>query len=632
MWGATGKQAPGPGDETPEVPARRPVRRGWDRGLVVTVVLIVAAFGATWGVYDHFRRRAIAREIEQLEAAGWERREAGDPRDARRLLSDAAAMRRATGTLRTREGAFALHGLGLALEDLGADAEAELAYMEALAIRRETLAPDDPDIAWSLNNLGVVRTNMARFEEAGAAFADAVRMLRRRPAQRWQLAWTLQNLAWLERSRGRGVEAAAASGEALELTRTLQGTDSLALAKAMSFHAHSLVRRGDLGEARALAREAVGSAREAVAAAPAPAARCLVGLAWALQRAGSRDDAAEAEALFVEALGLLAGAKWSDRDIEPLHAIGYLAQAAEDRGDRAGADKRLDEALSTALALFGESHAETARAWHSVANIMSGRAEFTKALEAHERALAINRRLLGDDRPDVIHCMGEVADLRAHTGDRSGAESLLMDAVAIATRAIERASPESGAFAAEAGVALVSQDRADLAEPLFRHALEQALLRESPRERVASLRNEVAWSLALQEKNLDEGAALALAGLEGLDGATGHGAAQRAYLRDTYATILVLQGRPMEAIAQWEAANADLAAAGAEDRMHWASSMSRHGRCLMGLGRREEGEALVRSAVALMETRPIENTRELAAAREALGEAAAGAARDTGHQ
>ena len=73
-----------------------------------------------------------------------------------------------------------------------------------------------------------------------------------------------------------------------------------------------------------------------------------------------------------------------------------------ERADRAAARKLQEETLESRRHLFGEEHPDTLKAMAEMARTLHRQADWTGARKLQEQVLATRRRLLGQEHPDTL--------------------------------------------------------------------------------------------------------------------------------------------------------------------------------------------------------------------------------------
>jgi serine/threonine protein kinase/tetratricopeptide (TPR) repeat protein len=106
-----------------------------------------------------------------------------------------------------------------------------------------------------------------------------------------------------------------------------------------------------------------------------------------------------------------------------------------DLGEYEKAQAMHREALAIRRRLFGNEHPDVAASLKNLASAIHLRSRWDEAEQMFREALAIRRKLLGNEHPDVAESLDALADLRAQLGQPEGkldeAETLFREAVAI---------------------------------------------------------------------------------------------------------------------------------------------------------------------------------------------------------
>jgi serine/threonine-protein kinase len=189
-----------------------------------------------------------------------------------------------------------------------------------------------------------------------------------------------------------------------------------------------------------------------------------------------------------------------------------LARARAGVGDLPGAEPPLNDALRLALADSGASSQEAGRVLWAVGRLRHQQGQFDDAKnllqralgvletaqapatdiasllddlaqvyareqqwvlakQTYERALEVDRRVLGDDSPRVATHLHNLAVVAQNMGDLRQAEILYRDAIARQERAYGSQHPETAGARGNYGLLLQREGRLQEAEPLLRNAL-----------------------------------------------------------------------------------------------------------------------------------------------------------------
>ena len=134
--------------------------------------------------------------------------------------------------------------------------------------------------------------------------------------------------------------------------------------------------------------------------------------------------------------------------------------------------KLLDEAANKLEGKFGEQPEVEAKVRQTLGNSYRILGEQKKAFPHLERALALQRELLGDDHPATLNLIHDLGYLLKQQGKLDEAESLLREAMEGRRRQLGDEHPVTLLSINHMGLLLHYQNRLDEAEPLYREALD----------------------------------------------------------------------------------------------------------------------------------------------------------------
>jgi serine/threonine-protein kinase len=110
-----------------------------------------------------------------------------------------------------------------------------------------------------------------------------------------------------------------------------------------------------------------------------------------------------------------------------------------------------------------------------LAQVYADEQQWALAKQTYERALEIDRRVLGDDHPRVAMRLNNLAVVAQHIGDLKLAETLFRDAIRRDEQAYGDQHPETGTARGNYGLLLQREGRLTEAEPFLRSALDVQL-------------------------------------------------------------------------------------------------------------------------------------------------------------
>jgi eukaryotic-like serine/threonine-protein kinase len=184
-----------------------------------------------------------------------------------------------------------------------------------------------------------------------------------------------------------------------------------------------------------------------------------------------------------------------------------------------------------------------------LANVYADEQQWALAKQTYERALEIDRRILGDDHPRVAMRLNNLAVVAQHIGDLKLAEALFRDAIRRDERAYGDQHPETGVARGNYGLLLQREGRLTEAEPFLRSALDVALKTYgTDHYKVGYARVSLAMLLH-DEGNLPESETEFRQALASYDKSLSANHQYRAAALMHFARLLVDRGKPQEALS-----------------------------------------------------------------------------------
>jgi serine/threonine protein kinase/Tfp pilus assembly protein PilF len=184
-------------------------------------------------------------------------------------------------------------------------------------------------------------------------------------------------------------------------------------------------------------------------------------------------DLNDAEAPLQEALHL-AQSEFGAGSQESGRALWSLGQLRYRQGRPADAKELYDRSLNI-LETTAAPATDVSALLDDLAQVYSDQQQWALAKQTYERALEVDRRVLGDDHPRVAMRLNNLAVVAQNIGDLKLAESLYRDAIRRDELAYGDQHPETGAGRGNYGLLLQREGRLAEAEPLLRSALDVVL-------------------------------------------------------------------------------------------------------------------------------------------------------------
>jgi serine/threonine-protein kinase len=313
-------------------------------------------------------------------------------------------------------------------------------------------------------------------------------------------------------------------------------------------------------------------------------------------------DLAGAEAPLQEALHLSqndSGATGLESG-RALWTLGELRQEQGQLGEAKELYKRSLSILETSVA----PQTDVSGVLDDLAQIYSSEHQWTLAKQTYERALEVDRRVLGDDHPRVAMHLNNLAVVAQSIGDLRQAEALYRDAIRRQERVYGGQHPETAADKGNYGLLLQREGRLTEAEPLLRDALAVTLSLYGPDHYKVGY-SRVSLAILLHEKGDLPGAerefrqALAI-----YDKSLPANHQWRAAALMHFARLLVDRGKPDEALVLSDQSLKIWTATSPASTPSTAQAHAIHAYALAHLGRsRESADELTAAVPVLLQAR-----------------------------
>jgi eukaryotic-like serine/threonine-protein kinase len=364
---------------------------------------------------------------------------------------------------------------GQALEEVGLPAEAYDALFEAVrAGERAGAALLTAGALIDLVRVAGVRLKreneakvLARTAEAALERSGPRQDVRLRPS-----LWSAEGRVDLEASHlPRALDLLS---RALAARRSILPPDHPDLAASEGELGNVLVRAARYREARVHLEAALGIRRRVFGDQHPLTASALLNLAVSYQDEGQLD---EARSHLEAARAAVAGIEESAVYPKILNNLGNLETSA---GKFTRALRHHEDALAIRRRLLGPDHPDVASSLHNLGGVYADMGDSERALELHQSALDQRRRSLGENNRWTASSLGSVADDLRWLGRPAEALERSRAALAMLVAALGPDHPAAGYPLSVQGGALVDLGRAAEAVPLLERAL--PLLRASSYE------------------------------------------------------------------------------------------------------------------------------------------------------
>ena len=171
----------------------------------------------------------------------------------------------------------------------------------------------------------------------------------------------------------------------------------------------------------------------------------------------------------------LALANWQQRFAIETESTGKLLNAIafylDDRGRYSETEPLYQTALAMRKRLLGDEHPDVAQSLNNLATLYYNQGRYNEAEPLYQSALTMKKQLLGDEHLDVAKGLNNLALLYNNQGRYSKAESLLQTALALTKRLLGDEHPDVAGSLNNLAALYKNQGRYSEAEPLYQAAL-----------------------------------------------------------------------------------------------------------------------------------------------------------------
>ena len=280
-----------------------------------------------------------------------------------------------------------------------------------------------------------------------------------------------------------------------------------------------------------------------------------------------------------------------------------------------------EEAVRLRMEALGPRHPDTASSLDDLGGALYGTGDLTGAEARVREALAIRREILPPDDPKLSTSLNNMAFILQEKGNLKEAEQMFLESLAIDRRRLGNDHPEVAIKLVNLSRLNNDQQKFEAAEQFAREAV--AIRRKVLGNDHPALVNALdQLASAVEERNPDEALTFRRESVAIARSRFGEAHRETARVQSNLAFALYKLGEYQEAVALYRAAVATyVKTVGTDDRMTLLAQLGL-ARSLNATGDFRLAEAAARDALATY--RKQSNTREVASAHQALGDALAG--------
>lgn len=362
-----------------------------------------------------------------------------------------------------------LHLRVLGFMNEGKYREAEPLAVRSLELLRKRLGSKNLMVMPAINRLGLVYMAKGDFARAKPLFEEALAVCEELRAEgappviHTSLSQSLNNLAILNRYEGNFPRAEQLLLRALGISESTSGIESADAALAHANLSALYDEMGNFAQAEKSARSALAIRRKLFGEESVPVAGALSSLGMIRRDAG---DYVGAETLLREALAMREKLQGKEH-LHVAHAAVTLASLYSTRGDYVRAEDEYMRALNIFRSVHGsDDNVDVASVFGSLVALYVHRGDHDPVTEERIllRVLAIHRKVLGPEHPDVAISLANLATLSSEKGDMARAEQLYKRALAIREKALGQEHPFIATLLSN--MALLAQSMGDAAQAL----------------------------------------------------------------------------------------------------------------------------------------------------------------------
>ncbi|PVH92043.1 hypothetical protein DM02DRAFT_544538 [Periconia macrospinosa] len=151
-----------------------------------------------------------------------------------------------------------------------------------------------------------------------------------------------------------------------------------------------------------------------------------------------------------------------------LERIGYCEQLL---GRYQNAEQAHRQVLEKRKKNLGEEHPDTLLSMKNVARALGRQGKYAEAEKMHQETLALLKKVIGEEHPDTLSSMGYVARTLGNQGEYAKAEKMHRETLALRTKVIGEEHPDTLTSMSYVAKALVNQGKYAKAEKMHRETL-----------------------------------------------------------------------------------------------------------------------------------------------------------------
>ena len=369
-----------------------------------------------------------------------------------------------------------------------------------------------------------------------------------------EVAKTLVLLARLHEDKGQYEQAEAAAREALRIRETLTGREDTAAATSLYELAEILTKRGQYKEAQTAAEEALAIRRRLLPARDESVADSLKTLASIMSNGAG--DYRGAEPLLREQLDIRRAAAGGGDSVTVAVALNDLAVNATWRLNYAEAESLYLESLAILRRILGDDHPEVVITLENLGFVYYRTKRYDENLRLLDQILAFRKKRLGEDHPMIARTVHNIGAVKSAAKDYPGAIVALSEAMQRFRATLGSSHPDLVNPLLNLGDALSGAGSSAEAERSYREALDLGVASLAPDHPETARARRMLGNLLAAAKKFDEAEPLLIAAAEWREKRLGPGHANTKASHTDVANLYDAWGKPEKAAAWRQRASA----------------------------------------------------------------------------
>ncbi|MEP0872382.1 tetratricopeptide repeat protein [Trichocoleus desertorum AS-A10] len=353
---------------------------------------------------------------------------------------------------------------------LGQTFDANNACLRSRQMYTVLFGANSPEVAEVLNRQAEVAARQGNYSEAVTLSGQALQILQAHPGtQPLQLAGWKKTAALFRVYNNQRDEAARLCTEAMQLAQAVGGSEHPLAILSQALLGYIYERMGAHKYPTALAQyeQALDAAEIVFGPAHGETLILLESLSRLCRKMGQIEAANE----FAERHNANIGLSNFEATAATAQRAAMLGYVFYEQGYYGRAEPLLTEALSIYCKVLGNEHPNTVISLNNLAALYDAQGRYEAAELLYSEALSIRRKVLGNEHPDTATSLNNLATLYSAQGRYEAAEPLLNESLSIRRKVLGNEHPDTALTLNNLALLYKAQGRYEAAEPLLNESL-----------------------------------------------------------------------------------------------------------------------------------------------------------------